>query len=400
MKQLFRYLALGAALLAAALSGCADVPRQASDAVGAILRPSAQSALAEPSAARPGSVAAAGRTNPALKASPQAEQELLPDRTCTRPLEKFDITAKAIEYAGTEAQLRLKRFTDSDFKYSDLTPADRKFLNYLALTTIWVPQSVETSIVRAYSMVAGSKVALLPMQRGARDEMEARLKTFQSQVVGFPGDIRFEVDGTVSDGAFAQLGSLITTSSNFLGLMEANSSARDLVLAHELSHVYKRHRLKQLQVRMVTAAAGFEIAKKLMEMAQGQSASNPIASMAFLAVNGPALIEFVRQADLKFSNEQELEADACAAVWLQRAQVDRCDAWRGFVKIAPTDGAYVDTHPTNAMREENYFRRLDGVSCQSGTASVSNARTPREVVPPALAPAGGRRRAAPLPATR
>ena len=397
MTPATRLCALGAVSCVMLVWGCAEVATQAGNVTGAITRATTQGApdTGPPQRNNRSGAGLPDTTNPALKASRQAEQELLPDRTCTRPLEKFDITAKAVEYAGTEAQLRLKRFTDSDFKFTDLTPADRKFLNYLAVTTIWVPLTIETYAARVYDMVTGKKVTLLPMQRTAKEEAEARLKVFRDKVAGFPGDVRFEVNGKVSDGVYAELGALVTTSPGFLGLMEANGAARDLLLSHELSHVYKRHRLKQLQTRLVTASAGFDLAKKLIELAYGQSSTNPVASIAFIATSGPALIEFVRQADLNFSKEQELEADACAAVWLQRANVDRCAAWRGFAKIAPKDGAYALTHPATAEREANYFRKLDGVACSGSTApAVENrGRAPNRA---ASAAPGERRRVAPM----
>ena len=319
-----------------------------------------------PEPATPGKSAAA----PGLQASKKAEEELKPDRTCSRPLEKFDISAKAAEYAGAEAQLRLKRFASSDFKYTDLTPEDKKFLNYLAVTTVWVPLSIELHVARTYDAVTGKKVTLLPMQADAKAKAEGRLGLVRAQVVGFPGNVRFEVNGAVTDGVYAQLGALITTSPSFLGLMESNPDARDLLLAHELSHVYKRHRLKQLQTRLVATRGGFELARKLMGMSMDQS-DNPLASLTFLTTSGPKLVEFYREADLKFSHEQELEADACAAIWLQRASIDRCAAWRGFVTIAPKDGAYALTHPTTQEREENYLRKLDGVACASDASKVT-----------------------------
>ena len=314
---------------------------------------------------------------PRLQASKKAEDELKPDRTCSRPLEKFDIWAKAEEYAGVEAQLRLKRFTSSEFNYTDLTPEDKKLLNYLAVTTMWVPLSIELHVARAYDAVAGKKETLLPMQVPAKGRMEASLGLLRSQVVGFPGKVRFEVDQTVTDGVFAQLGSLITTSPGFLDLMDLNTDARDLLLAHELSHVYKRHRLKQLQTRLVATPGGFELARKLMGMSMDQSA-NPIASLTFLATSGPKLVAFYRESDLKFSREQELEADACAAIWLQRAGIDRCAAWRGFVTIAPKDGAYAPTHPTTAEREENFMRKLDGVACASDASKATREEPKKE----------------------
>jgi hypothetical protein len=359
--------------------------------VASITSAAQQLSSAPPSAG--GASAAAAAASAALVASPAAEEELKPDRSCSRPLEKFDITDKALEYGGTAAQLRLQRLVATDFKYSDLTPEDRKFLHYLAVTTIWVPLDVETYLARTYESAAGKTATLKPMQKAAVAADRERLKLFRDQVLNFPGEVRFEVRNDLSDGAFAELGALIVTSPTFLTLMEENPQARDLVLAHELSHVYKRHRLKQLQSRMVASASGFDLAKKLMGSSLSQASSNPLAMVAFAATTGPALWDFYQQADLAFTKEQELEADACAAVWMQRAQVDPCAAWRGFVKIAPKDGAYAETHPTTAEREENY-RRLNGAAC-TAPASTKAAPAVKPEAPRPAAPASAPRPSAP-----
>ena len=79
------------------------------------------------------------------------------------------------------------------------------------------------------------------------------------------------------------------------------------------------------------------------------------------------------------TKEQELEADACAGIWMQRAKVDACAAWRGFVKIAPKDGAYAETHPTTGEREDNY-RRLNGSACttEAGKGGTESGKGPSE----------------------
>jgi hypothetical protein len=325
--------------------------------------------------------AVAAAASGALMTNPAAEDELKPDRSCSRPLEKFDIMDKALDYGGTTAQLRLQRLISSDFKYSDLTPDDKKLLHFIAETTIWVPLDVETYLARAYEKTAGKAPALKPIQKAAVEEDRERLKLFRDQVLGLPGDIRFEVRNDLSDGAYAELGALIVTSPTFLTLMEENPQARDLVLSHELSHVYKRHRLKQLQSRMVSSASGFDLAKKLMNSSPSQASTNPIYMVTFAATTGPALWDFYQQADLAFTKDQEYEADACAAIWMKRAQVDPCAAWRGFVKIAPKDGAYAETHPTTEEREENY-RRLNGAAC----AVAAPTKTSAEPSHPASAP--------------
>jgi hypothetical protein len=397
MNRPYVALAIAAGVAACLSAACSQLGNIAT------ISSAAQTIATAPTSGGTAAAAASAAASGALTASPEAEDELKPDRSCSRPLEKFDITEKAIEYGGTAGQLRLQRLVATDFKYSDLTPEDKKFLHFLAVTTIWVPLDVETYLARTYESAAGKPAPLKPLQRAAVATDKERLKLFQDQVLGFPGDVRFEVHNDLADGAYAELGALIVTSPTFLTLMDENPQARDLVLSHELSHVYKRHRLKQLQSRMVATSSGFDLAKKLMGSSLSQASSNPLSMLAFAATTGPALWDFYRQADLAFTKEQELEADACAGIWMQRAKVDACAAWRGFVKIAPKDGAYAETHPTTAEREENY-RRVNGAACtteggkqgtteagrQGATAKpvpgVAGASAPKAAPKPAPAP--------------
>ena len=326
------------------------------------IAPAAPTARGNASSNAP-AAAAASPLGLGVIASAQAEAELLPDRTCTRPLEKFNILEKVVVYGGQNAQLRLQRLIESDFQYSNLTDADKKLLKYLAYTTVWVPVQMEVGIARVYSTVGGKAARLNATDAETKARTEARLQLLRGNLPDFPSDVRFTVETEINDGAYTQLGAWIQSSQNFLEVMNDNTAARDLVLAHELSHVYKRHRLKQMQAQLISSAAGFDIARKLMAQAMKGADTNPISQITFAAITLPKVIDFVKTANLSFSKEQELEADGCAARLLHTAKIDACAAWAGYAKIVPQDGLYHDTHPSSKDREANFSARVPGVPC-------------------------------------
>ena len=311
------------------------------------------------------SAAGKGLTDAPFNMSTKAESELLPDRACARPQEKFNIMEKVIDYGGQSAQLRLLRMVESDFQFSDLKPEDKKLLKYLAYTTIWVPVEVEVQVSKFYTLVGARAAKLTKTDEALRTTLQERLVGLRGNLPDYPAEVRLGVDPAISDGVFAQLGGLVQISQGFLEILSERNLGRDLVFAHELSHIYKRHRVKQLQSQLISSSAGFNLARKLLGQAVKGADLNPVSQIVFVATTVPAMIEFVKSANLSFTQEQELEADGCAAKLLRNAGLDACQAWDEFTLIQPMAGEYRSTHPANIVREANYKARLPGTVCNS-----------------------------------
>lgn len=300
-----------------------------------------------------------------LQPNSEALRELAVDPECRRVEENFDVWGKALQYAGTNAQLRLRQLMATDFQHDQLTPADKQFMKYLAYTTVWVPASVETTIGKAYAVVSnssGGSTATGDGIKGALGRIDQRMQALKGQIDGFPGGVELVYDDKLRDGAFARVGGLVMVSERFVGLMDESDAVRDMVLAHELSHLYKRHTLKEMQYQLLTSAAGYSVAKKLVGRLDPQRGFSVMPDLLFYAQVGQELISWVRNNQLTYSKDQELEADGCSMAWLDKVKVDRMEAWRAFgLALAPQPGqaaGYESLHPSPAERTANIQRAL------------------------------------------
>jgi Zn-dependent protease with chaperone function len=308
--------------------------------------------------------AAAGQAS-GQRDSAKALADLKPDVNCSRPQEGFDVVAKVVQYGGENARLRLQRLVASDFRYDDLTPQDREMLKVVAYTTVWVPPSLESKLGAIYSGMAGDK-GDESHSASARRSVD-RIELLKQQVADFPGEIRLLVLKDMPSGAAAQAGGLITIAQGFLSDLEAQPSARDLILAHELSHVYKRHALKEIQFQLVSTSAGFSIAKRLLGRAMPGSGGNFLTEAFGTIQLGVELVNFVRGLQIHFNRDQEFEADACAVVWMKRAKLDTTEAWKAFetASAAPGQaGSYFDQHPSSKERRTRFVAGQQKVANQ------------------------------------
>jgi predicted Zn-dependent protease len=170
------------------------------------------------------------------------------------------------------------------------------------------------------------------------------------------------LDTNLRDGAFARVGGLVVVSPRFLSLMDETDSVRDVVLTHELSHIYKRHTIKELQYRLITSAGGWNIAKKLLGRFDPASAGGlaSLTSVFTTAQSVSQLLEFVRSTQASYSQDQELEADACALGWLAKIDIEPRAAWQAFSGVLTFsarkqegDASYEDSHPSPTERTAN-----------------------------------------------
>ncbi len=357
-------------VLPPALRGGATDANPASNAPAGVPRdaPSAASATGAPSALRRKDVTA----------------ELQPDRECKRPQERFNIAEKVVEYGGTEARLRLERLISSDFRYDELTQEDREMLQYLARTTVWLPVEVESRLGSLFDLTSGraNERGGNELDRGEwQDKIEKRADQLRAAVPDFPGRIKFTLSPDLPDGAQARFGGVIQLSTPFLQAISANQVNGDVVLAHELSHVYKRHAIKQMQFQLLSTDEGWDLARKVLQRALRGASVDPIRDGMFVMTTVPQIFGFVRSMQLQFTREQEFEADACAVVWLRAIDADPTRAWEAFVATmvgtASQPSSYARSHPPTGEREANYRNKVARKATASDrTAARGGERAP------------------------
>lgn len=304
---------------------------------------------------------------PPASAKPGVEAELRPDANCSRQRESFNIGEKLMQYGGAAAGLRLRRLIETDFAYDDLTPKDKAMLKYLAQTTVWLPVEAETKLG---AIVDGGKSwfergpKLTELDEEALRTLTERLTLLKGQAQDFPADIKLVVDDKLDTGAVARFGGAIQVSRSFLNGLTQQPAGADFVLAHEMSHIYKRHAIKDIQFKLISSRDGWTLASKLLQRAQRGLEIDPIADGVFLFTTVPTLIEYVKTLQLKYGREQELEADACSVAWLNGIGTDPFGAWDAYrATVAATDSgptSYAATHPSTPEREARFKRKASG----------------------------------------
>lgn len=311
----------------------------------------------------PGDTPAADNAPP-VNPNPGLASELAPDVNCDRPAEKFNLAEKVAQYGGTAAALRLQRLITTDFAYSSLTPEDKKMLEYLAQTTVWLPPEAETKLGSVFDLGKGllnfNSPSMTEDEQQAQDAIRKRLDELRAQVPDYPSDIRLTVDKTLKDGAYARFGGVIQLSGRFLNGLEDAGDGAAFLLAHEMSHVYKRHAMKNLQFQLISSAEGWDLVRKVLKRAQRGAAVDPVADGVFLFTVVPQLIDLVRGLQIKFVVNQELEADACSVVWLQRLKLQPQVAWNAYQAKLGATTAYSEEHPSSAERAARFTRKAGG----------------------------------------
>ncbi len=160
---------------------------------------------------------------------------------------------------------------------------------------------------------------------------------------GQPFTFRFEVVRDRSINAFAAPGGLIVVHT---GLLAGARSADELagVLAHEVTHVLARHSLRQLLFQLGLTAS----VRLVLGMPEG--VADTIASAA------------VNLGSLRFSRDQERDADRGGVELLARARLPATGLQSFFDRLARQEGAVpalLSSHPPSAERVVALKRLLD-----------------------------------------
>lgn len=160
---------------------------------------------------------------------------------------------------------------------------------------------------------------------------------------------RFEV-GVVTDDpptAYALPGGFIFLTRTLIDLCEHDPDELAFVVAHEMSHVIRRHAINRVLRQTAYAAASM--------LAPGRGAIAPWLRRVGL--------EWLERG---YSRNQEFEADALGALLTRAAAFDPRGALRLFARFqridrapgAPSLGAYLSTHPPVADRITRLQHRL------------------------------------------
>jgi predicted Zn-dependent protease len=204
----------------------------------------------------------------------------------------------------------------------------------------WIARHVPWAMERALAGIVGGSPAgaecgsTQAASKQAFDRLVQRIYPLDAQ------DGRLPISVTVIHGkavnAYAALGANIYVLD---GLVAQAQTPEELagVLAHEIEHVRNRHIIQGMAVNLFTLGAF------------GGADPSAGSRLAYLLLT------------MKFSRQQEEEADALGLERLRRAQVDAA-GFRAFFERAqklPEPPAFVSSHPASAQRAELAARYRD-----------------------------------------
>lgn len=207
---------------------------------------------------------------------------------------------------------------------SDLTPRQEYFLGRsIAATVLSESPAIASQPLQAYLNELGQYLAL----------HSSRPETF----------LGYRFVATVSKVPFALSapGGFVLVSSGMLKIVR-NEDELAAIFAHEIAHIAARHAESNIQ-----AANRFKLGEQFLDIL---AAVSPTASA--LASFGKIVADSI---NMKFNQEQELEADAEAVQILERAGYS-ATALLGVIKRIPDDSSARSSHPASESRLRELLR--------------------------------------------
>lgn len=287
-----------------------------------------------------------------------------PDLVCAMPEEDYDILNTVKTRMSVEAEQRLKRLLSTDFKSSSLSPQDKAVLKFIAREALWIPPFVESMLGDA--LFNASQAQLTPMAEELKEEKAFAVQTL-SRVVSASPNTPFRIELMVLEQGTPSglMGGRIFIDQTTVSLaMQARPGQprRDklaFIYAHELAHIYKRHKAKRLQEQLVSMDEAQKLVRLLLTTRPAAGSTNPFADVqTYLQamLNMKAIVDGLRAHQAHFLQSQEVEADACAAALMMQGGLG--DPLTGFKTYATERGTsskgwtLYDDHPADKTRQD------------------------------------------------
>jgi len=302
-----------------------------------------------------------------------------PDAQCAGPAESYDFVGVLTARYGAEGALRFQALMSSDFKSDKLNAKDKALLRTLAREMLWIPASVEDQLGRLMLEAGGQQLKHLS-RSPVNEEIWVRTTSALSQLLNAapksPFDTRLMIvengdPGSLAGGYIFIDKPMAEAAADQVKPHSPEQQRLQFVMAHELAHVYKRHRAKRIQQLIVDSEAGLKIVRALYSSSSKSANKNQPNGLGLwlpLSFQVYELAQQMRKHHAKYEQDQEFEADSCAtALLLQSGQVDPLEGFRAFRAYATAQGHESTlaneadpfaSHPPNAAREDNIKVKL------------------------------------------
>ena len=290
----------------------------------------------------------------------------------------------------------------------------KPFLRELSRNTNWLPQSAERLIGERLFAINELKPFVPPARQ--RPLLDNTIRPIFDQLVAFARDelkspVSFDLrvvrdDQSTAPAAIA--GGIILVPSGLFSAMQRVKEPEQVVafmLAHEFSHVLRRHKTKLVQLSLVDSITLAKEYKQLYNAGASSlaAASDPTQLLRFTDNNVKSLMDQACKSRNWLPNleqNQEYEADVCGALLLQKLSVARktpYNAVRGYASylengLATPVPPERDQHCVVQASHPAPAQRMDNLQAYAPAAAADtpSAALPAGEVKPATEPAPGK----------
>ncbi len=232
------------------------------------------------------------------------------DPKCTSLVKPFNVTDNALSLGMLMAKMQAQELMD---RLGGATPRQNmaQTVRMAGKNLNWLPMTTERMLGERIHQQQLDK--LLDSERKSNQEVIERARSMLEglvQQIKDPTPYRFEVYVRRSTGnAQALPGGFIYIDRDLVANPK-NADKANFALAHELAHVLQRHETRAIQARLTDTVDSFDGLRKIVDSATG----NP---NSLLSYSNAVMGRFD-----KFSQAQELQADACAVRLLNNIYPD------------------------------------------------------------------------------
>ena len=224
------------------------------------------------------------------------------DRTCTQMVDNFELdkdigrlfvdTASSSFKSIRDNYLSGKKGVDKDEALKQLRQNAKK-LNWLPMSQeLILGEEAHTNISASSSFITRSNNSRVTRQY---EKSDALLKRVASGIeADHPYDFKLFLLNDRTPNAMAGPGGYL-----YLSVGALDSDHAELILSHEIAHVLKRHKTREIQATLIDSVDSINALKKLMQ-ADGSSTEQ-------IKKLGKTFVNFNN-----YSKNQELQSDACA----------------------------------------------------------------------------------------
>lgn len=300
----------------------------------------------------------------------------------------------------------------------------KPYLRELSRNTNWLPQSAERLVGERLYTINELKPFVPPARQ--RPLLDKTIKPIFDQLVAFARDelkspVAFDLrvvrdDQSTAPAAIA--GGIILVPSGLFSAMQRVKDPEQVVafmLAHEFSHVLRRHKTKLVQLSLVDSITMAKEYKQLYNAGASSltAASDPAQLLRFTDENVKSLMDQTCKSRNWLPNleqNQEYEADVCGALLLKKLSVARktpFDAVQGYASYLANGLAspvppeqdhqcvVQASHPAPAQRMNNLQAYAPAAAAAAPTAAL-----PATEVKPAAEPAPAQTKPAAKPGAK